>query len=478
MGNLVRIGTIARKAPICLPLDHPQVLDCKWTNLGWVAENHNVPSWASMSSEETRKALSSAWEIYENLLWKDPDLPFSKDFITLADGKVFFKSLARGNEAQFFGSGNEKFFKATSGLNQHTSIHKNKREYFRWLRSNSNRGLSLMQIPNLKVACLGFLLVATAGFTSWQYNFLQSGFQILQSQGPKAAYDFFVKSPETPDAVFGKAWSSYRLGEFKEAEDLINQVQQFGRETDKPKINFLLGAIANEEGEFGEAEEYLLTARALYSGMEKEISLKGTFRSNMLLARMYIEKRELYNAEYSLNLASNFPESHLDNQFLYLWSRVHYLKNDFDNALEITRKRLEASGQDDSKLAGVYSDLGFYSGLVGDYENCLAYTMESQKLAGSQGNKLIHIYNQVNMLLYSKCTRRDASVELQAIEAFAFSSGDKQLKSFLYDVQKFQCPETRPDPGNNGDPPPGLTNSETQQPLNRVIKKKSDLRKK
>jgi tetratricopeptide (TPR) repeat protein len=285
------------------------------------------------------------------------------------------------------------------------------------------------------------------------YNFGQ-GYQIMRSEGPKAALTFFQNRGETYDSLFGKAWALYRNGEYEEAKKLGNRVLQSSTLKDQARANYLLGELHTLSGDYETAREYLLTAHAMYESRGVDVSL---FRTQLALAKLSLTQKELENADYYLNLASFREKSESDQIYLYLRSQLAFFYHDYEKALELTLEQEKMVGSDSSQLAGILSDIGFYFGLVGNMEKCLSYTVKAQGLASRQENGLAQMYNNINMCLFLKCSKRDYSQLREIIVAHAYGTKDMKLLEQIYFVDKFSCPIPQTNPGHldpPDDPPP------------------------
>jgi len=307
---------------------------------------------------------------------------------------------------------------------------------------------SIRMKKGLWVAALVAAVVLTAG-SLYNYSFLNQGYAILRSQGPKAALEFFQNRGENYGTLFGKAWAAYRTGEYETAEQLAKRVLKSGALKDQARASYLLGDLNTIEGEFGKAEEYLLSAYAIYLSTGNDLSL---YRTELFLAKVYLAKKDLDNAAYYLNLAETTPFAQTDHYFFYLNSQLAYLRNEFQEALLLSLHREKVFNGDRSRLTGIYSDIGFYSALSGDFAKCLDYTMKAQSIASEIEDTNALMYNNVNMCLYLKCSMQDFTDLRQAILEYARANHEQKLMEWMYFVDKFTCPIEPVDNGH-GDPP-------------------------
>jgi len=305
----------------------------------------------------------------------------------------------------------------------------------------------------LMVAALVAAIVLTAG-SLYNYSFLHEGFGILRNQGPKAAFEFFQNRGESYDNMFGQAWTAYRNTDYQEAEKLSQQVLKSRSLRDQARAWYLLAILKTIDGQFGMAEENYLNAAGIYESLDEKLSLRRTYIG---LARLFILKKDTHNATYYTNLAdSTFS---LTNDSIYLWikSQIAFLQNDFNTALLFSLDREKISNGDQSRLAGVYSDIAFYYGLLGYSDKCLEYTTRAQSMASEQEDILHIMYNNLNMYLYLKCTMKDYLQVRDSILAYAKEKSETKLFEMVYFIDKFNCPIPRTDPAvpdPPDDPPP------------------------
>lgn len=296
----------------------------------------------------------------------------------------------------------------------------------------------------------------------YNYSTLNQGFAVLRKDGPKAAMEFFKNRGETYDTMFGRAWAAYRNGDYDQASTLGKNVLKSSKLDNKARANYLLGELSTITGDFENAQEYLLAAHGIYETTGKSGS---EFRTLLALSKLFISQKDKVSAEYYLNLAATNQRAKSDHFFLYLNAQLAFLNNDFDAALELSLQREEFVGEDNSQLADVYSEIGFFSCLVGDYDTCFTYTMRSQNVSQKINSEIQLMYNNVNLYLYQKCTLRDYSYLREAILDYARKESDTKIMEYVYFVDKFSCPIPRPGAGHidpPDDPPPDT-------PVNRLL---------
>jgi len=313
---------------------------------------------------------------------------------------------------------------------------------------------------------LAVALMATILFTAgaaYNYSFLRQGFHVLRHQGSKAAFEFFQNHGENFDHLFGKAWSAYRMGRYEEARDIGLRVYASPDLKDKARAAYLLGDLNTIKGHWEAAEEYLLTAQAIYESTGKKKSL---FRTRMFLAKLQLAKRDIDNAQYYLNLAGATYPANNDHFFLYLRSQVAFHLNDFERALDFSLQREKVFNGDQSQLITIYSDIGLYYGLLGNQVQCIDYTIKAESLAARQEDAHAIMYNNINMYLYQKCTFDDYSTLRESILAYARRKKEQRLMELVHFIDKFPCPIFQAGTGH-GDPPDDPDEPPTESPERR-----------
>lgn len=314
-------------------------------------------------------------------------------------------------------------------------------------------------------------------------NLLGEGYAVLRSEGPEAALGFFQNQRETFDHLFGQAWAAFRNGDYLTAKRLGTRVLKSEAIKDQARASYLLGIVRTTEGDFNQAQKDLLIALSIYEVTGKALPLA---RTRLALAKLHLSQRDLDKASYYANLAETTYDAWNDQFFLYIKAQIAFLRNDFDEALRIVLKQEKVADGDNSQLAGVYADIGFYSCLVGKFNQCFDFTMKAQTLAQKLNSEKLLMYNQVNFYLYMKCTSREASFYRETALEYARTTPDIKLMEYLYFVDKFTCPIPRPNPGDPdppddpkdpGDPLPNplrhgdLSDDSTNQPKNSPTKR-------
>lgn len=316
--------------------------------------------------------------------------------------------------------------------------------------------------PRLKWLLVAMVAVVFTAASFYNYQVLYQGFGVMRTQGPSAALEFFQNRGETFDTLFGKAWAHYRNGNYEEAQELAQRVLTSTNLGDKARASYLLGDLMTIAGEYEKAQEYLLAAHGIYQTTGKSDS---EFRALLALSKFYLSQRDLENAEYYLNLAESKPKAESDHSYLYLKSQLAFLNLDFEKALAISFQREQVVKDDHSQLAGIFSDLGFYSCLIGNYDACFSYSMKAQNTAQKLDSEILLMYNNINLFLYQKCTLQDDSYLRDTVLNYARREKDTKIMEYVYFVDKFSCPNPRPDPGHlepPEDPPP---NTQLNRPI-------------
>lgn len=323
--------------------------------------------------------------------------------------------------------------------------------------------------PKRKFGIWAYPLIAAillTGFSLYNYSYLQEGFQILRQEGAQSALNFFQNRGESYDNIFGEAWASYRNGDYEHAEKLGQKVLKSGSMKNQARASYLLGDLDILEGRYEQAKEHFLTALALYQTTGKTDS---QYRTQLGLTKLYLSQKDVGNASYYLNLSEQLNENAWEDEyFLYFKSQVAFLKSDFDTALSLSLEREKLAKGDNSRLSGIYSDIGLYYGFSGYLDECLSYTVKAQSMASEQENTKTLMHNNLNMCLYLKCSMQDYSELRETILSYARSKKDMKLMEMMYYIEKFSCPLTQGDPGDlpppdgtdidSGDVPPPLAN--------------------
>lgn len=315
-------------------------------------------------------------------------------------------------------------------------------------------GRRIAMKKGLWVAALVAAIVLTAG-SIYNYSYLNEGYSVLRSQGPRAAFEYFQNRGESYDNLFGLAWSAYRDGNYEEAEKIAQRVLKSRSLKDQARAWYLIGIIKTGRGDYDEGKDDLLNAVDLYESLGEKTSKR---RSLIALARLFILKKDAENATYYLNLADQAYTSPNDSIYLWIRAQIAFIKNDYETALAFSLERERISSSDQSRLAGIYSDIAFYYGLIGDGESCLDYTSRAQGLASEQEDLLHIMYNNLNMYLYLKCSMRDFQHVRDSVMAYAKDKKDMKLLGMIHFIDKFSCPIPQTDPGvpdPPDDPPPG-----------------------
>lgn len=326
-----------------------------------------------------------------------------------------------------------------------------------------------LRMPKTKIKWLliAMVLILFTAASLYNYSFLSEGYQVLRQDGPKAALSYFQNRGESFDNLFGQAWSAFRNGEYEEAEKLGQKVLKSPKDNERVRGFYLLGSLKSQQGEYEEAQDYLQTAEVLYESLGHE---RGTYQTRLLLAKMSLDLKDMDNARYYANLAGQNPKAEQDEYFFYVQSQIAFLFNDYESALKLALQREKVFAGDRSQLPSIYSDIGFYYGVLGHLDKCLEYTIKAEGIASEQENTTEQMFNNINMCLYLKCTQKDYSNLRHSILAYAREKKEPKIMEWMYFVDKFTCPlETvgsghppppPPDEVGSGQPPPPSTNRE------------------
>lgn len=311
---------------------------------------------------------------------------------------------------------------------------------------------------SLWVAVFAAAIVLTAGGL-YTRDYLKEGYEVLKSDGPKAAFGFFQNRGESYDNLFGKAWAAFRNGEYDHAEALANRVLKSGDDHDRARGSYLLGSLKSQQGNFEDAQEHLQAAEVIYRSLG---NAKSLYRTRLVQAKLYLDLKDIDNARYYSNLAGQNPEAKDDDYFNYVQSQIAFLSRDFEMALELALYREKVFAGDHSKLAGIYSDVGLYFGFVGDLDHCLEYTLKAEKQANKVEDSSALMFNSVNMYLYLKCSMKDYHELRLSILEYAQANNDMRLQELVNFIDKFNCPVEQADNGHP--PPPDWSSPDNQSP--------------
>jgi len=304
------------------------------------------------------------------------------------------------------------------------------------------------------IAMVAIVFTATS---LYNYNYLSQGFHVLQRQGPKAVMAFFQNRGETFDNLFGQAWAAFRNGEYKKAEELGHRVLESRTNKNQARAFYLLGSLKSQQGKYDEAHEYLLSAEATFETMNYG---HGVYRTRLVLSKMYLDVKDMDNARYYANLAGANPKAQSDEYFYYIQSQIAFLFSDFEAALDFALHREKVFNGDRSQLPSIYSEIGFYYGLLGYQDQCLEYTVRAGGVANELKNNSAMMYNNINMCLYLKCAMKDYTDLRHSILVYARANKEAKLMEWMYFVDKFTCPLKRAGDGHPlpaidpDDPPP------------------------
>lgn len=375
---------------------------------------------------------------------------FSLNSIVLVEGKVFLDGIARGNtDFEQIKTDLDAFLSAVNslpGMSPFSDIE----DCLNWLGVQSENPSARKPVRRgvLLVAIAFGLFCTAAGI--FNYGTLNDGYQILSKVGPKAAYDYFANRSESLDNTFGKAWTLFQLGEYGDSEQLVDIVLKSGKLKHQANGFYLLGNIALRRGEYNNAIETLDTAAIYYSRIDHT---RGMYLATLSVANCYLLMDDAANGEFYLNKAMQLDPSQNSDFLLVLRSKFEFLKGNYQEALDLNLKRL-STFQNGQLSGGVYSEIGFYYGLLGDMEKSLSYTLMAQQIAQQSEDVVLSHYNQVNWLLIYKCAGQVHATFRENLVNWAEERKDTRLKKQIYFVDKFHCAFKRTDPVFPPPPPP------------------------
>ena len=193
-------------------------------------------------------------------------------------------------------------------------------------------------------------------------------------------------------------------------------------------------------GRFEDALYYFKLAKAEYQASQ---NTTGLYRTNLGMANLMIQKAELAEAERYLTEADSVQQEGPD-YLVYLTHRqkIAFLKEDYRQALSYSARKLESARPLGYRhlLADAFSDHGFYQMLNGNYDEGLALTEEAAVLIKAIEDKDKHYYNQLNMLLYTRCQGSNTARLAKEVDHWAKKQSDVVLQEFLSFVLAWPCP--------------------------------------
>lgn len=95
------------------------------------------------------------------------------------------------------------------------------------------------------------------------------------------------------------------------------------------------------------------------------------YLATLSMANCYLLMDDAQNGEFYLNKASQLEPAQNSDFLLVLKSKLEFLKGNCQEALDLNLKRL-STFQNGQLTGGVYSEIGFYYGLLGDMEKSLS----------------------------------------------------------------------------------------------------------
>ena len=437
--------------PLAIRLRYSRILKYEQRGEFWVTDFYQRPEWATLSQSEMKALLLEAYKTLLDIGKTGSEYCcFSLKSIVLVEGKVFLDGIARGNtDFEQIKTDQGAFLAAVNSLPGILPF-SNIDDCLNWL------GMKSSYPPRRKPVRRGVLLVAIAfglfctAAGIFNYGTLNDGYRILSKIGPKAAYDYFAHRSESLDNTFGKAWTLFQLGEYGESEQLVEIVLKSTKMKHQADSFYLLGNIALRRGEYINAIETLDTAAIYYSRIDQS---RGIYLATLSMANCYLLMDDAANGEFYLNKAMQIDPSQSSDLLLVLRSKLEFLNGNYQEALDLNLQRL-STFQNGQLSGGVYSEIGFYYGLLGDMEKALSYTLMAQQIAQQSEDVVLIHYNQVNWLLIYKCAGQDHAAFRESLLNWAEERKDTRLKKQIYFVDKFHCVFKRTDPVFPPPPPP------------------------
>lgn len=276
---------------------------------------------------------------------------------------------------------------------------------------------------------------------------------IIGTDGPKAgiqnAQQRFIATGDV-NALFDLAWSRFVNGQLSQSDALSDKIlyEEEWEVNDSllAKVYFLKGSIAQERGSETLALKLFDSSASLY---EKMGNYQGLFRTNMVLARTYINLGDLEKAETILQDSLPIAEENDIELGVYysVKAQIHFSYTEWRDALELDIKAYEAfrSRRDETNMISSLSNIAMNVMLLGDYERGLALTIEAEERALALENPDAVILNRINMIYYQRClgkileSNRNIHIIEKDIRRFIERENDMALAWFFEFVQIQGC---------------------------------------
>lgn len=271
------------------------------------------------------------------------------------------------------------------------------------------------------------------------------GFRILTQDGPRAALEFYQRSPRAKNdsmADFGKAWSKFSIGKLAEAEQDCYRLIQTPNLSPSVRGNahYLLGHIQLSQIRLQEARANFLIAQSIYQSRGKATNL---FQCALGLAEVEIEQGFLEEADEILENALDYEqETPLSlGHFYHLKTRIAFFREDYDIALEMSHLNLDEYQKHERKdgMVNALIDIGFYHLLLGSYHAGYSSTMQAHELILKTGIERQYYFNLANVLLFNKCNNHPIDSILTQIQDRVLEEGTSELQGLLDFVLEWEC---------------------------------------
>ena len=290
------------------------------------------------------------------------------------------------------------------------------------------------------VFLVGSVLLA-ATYAS-QSDLMEGGWHILRARGPAAAYQYFQQrvtgAKPDPRLLYGQAWTAFREGQFDEAHRLADRIETTRSSGSwRASIAYLRGSIDLGQGAYQNSEAWFAEAVALYTTGEEDANLH---RALLGQAQANMDLGNLNRTAELLDLASQIDKDVINfADYFDISSRLHFWNGDYLAAMEDGILQLKAAEGDPHALSRAYSSLGFYYLLSGHLETGKRFTEAAHELIVAAGDIPQYHFNQINDLLYQKCTGADTSYLAESATRWGRNTHNPRILKFIDFVVAFDC---------------------------------------
>ena len=305
-----------------------------------------------------------------------------------------------------------------------------------------------------KKIVLGLVLAGVFSFGAMVTFSHREGFRILREKGPRAALNWFMHAdqlePGNPDIKFGLAWSHFDKGDLERAETLCHELLD-GEipEKTRGKVFYLLGHIQGKTGRYEASRASFYNALDVYERIGDEINQVIT---SLGLARSSMENRDFATADDILSQDLPMVKDSHRGYFFFLRARLAFLREDYEEALTMTRfshEKYELVGEP-NKIADSLVEWSLYSILTGDPDTGFEKALEAQEMIQETGDSDKFYFNLVNFMLIRKCRGEDPQIIGRMIGDWATRNKDSHLYDLLAFAEKYPCGLQK---RGEGDPP-------------------------